>query len=60
MQIVTPEVVAKIASQHDELSEYSIGEDNEGQLIIYTGLYRVNEQSLSMLQLQEGWTKQSG
>ena len=28
-------------SQSDEFSNYEIGEDNEGQLIIYTGLYRV-------------------
>lgn len=28
-------------SQSEELADYEIGEDNEGQLIIYTGLYRV-------------------
>ena len=37
---MTADRLAEILSEHDEFSEYEIGEDNEGQLIIYTGLYR--------------------
>lgn len=32
-------------SQSDEFSDYEVGEDNEGQLIIYTGLYRARRTS---------------
>lgn len=37
---MTAEQLAAILSQHPEFSEYEIGEDNEGQLLIYTGMYR--------------------
>lgn len=37
---LTADELAKILSKHPEFAGYQIGEDNEGQLIIYTGLYR--------------------
>ena len=38
-QEITEEKLAKILSPHPEFKGYAIEEDNEGQLIIYTGLY---------------------
>ena len=38
---MTSKDLFEFLSGSDELSDYEIGEDNEGQLLIYTGLYRV-------------------
>ncbi len=37
---ISEKKISEILSAHKEFQAYEIGEDNEGQLVIYTGLYR--------------------
>ena len=39
----TEEALCTIFSLYREFSDYSIEEDNEGQLVVYTGWYRIGE-----------------
>ena len=38
---ISPKRLAEIMSEHTEFSGYSVGDDNDGQLVIYTSLHLV-------------------